>query len=1576
MPLIKNFIRRLKAAALTLQVLFVMLAFALMVISSYIFVSGIERRHLANDAGSALSYTQAHIEADIREAETMLDAISHTIRGMLRYNVTLDELLVYMEDFTDTLLARSIPGFGGLYGHLDAYGWIDAGEWGKNLPDDYVAEERPWYRAAVEAAGKVAVTDPYRSFGGNNDIVLTFARRIFDREGRPLGVIAMDMNFERITQRLAAISLAKGSYAVLNDGNATIIAHPKPDMIGKKMNETNIGLAVLEEDLLRTGQVSEREVYNSDREKVVAFFKRMENGWQIGIVTPKNVYYKNILKMAMFLSSLGALLAMLLGFFLLRASRAKRKADEFTRVMFKAMPLACHMWNKNLQSVMCNDEAMRVYRAVDRQYFLDNFFDFSPPRQPDGRPSKEKGREYLKKGFEDGDFRFEWIHRRGNGEDFPCEITMIRATFNGEPALLTYTRDLSEEKAARAKLREADERIKSIFDATPLAITMWNPKTGGLIDCNLEAVRAVGMKNKKIYLEKFAEMSPEYQPNGQKTADMVAEIFERTMKGEICRYDWIQKNVDGEAIPFAVHTLRLRQMDDHIVISYAQDMREINAAIAKMRQTDELTMLLFKAMPLACHMWTNKMQCVMCNDEAVRLYGVTDRERFLNNFSVDFSPEFQPCGTSSKVKGYEYLVKVFEDGYIRFEWIHKKENGEEFPAEIIGVRAMYNGEPVVLSYTRDLSEEKAALEKIREADERRQSMFDAAPLGITLWAPDGAIIDCNMEAVRVVGQSTKEEYIEKFVQLLPECQSDGRKTAEKLQETLVATFRDGACHIEWDHKSVNGEIIPFDITTVRLKHKGGYIAASYARDMREVNAAIANMREADERTQVMIDATPISCTLFDENFKTIDCNQEALKILGLSEKHEYVGNMQKFSPEYQPDGELSSRKFVEVTRKALEDGYYRFEWTHMDAKGEPVPCEVTLVRVKHRGKHVLAGYARDLREVKAMIKEMHRAEIAEESNQAKSKFLAAMSHEIRTPMNVILGVTEIQLQDETLAPHVREAFVQVYNSSDLLLGIINDILDLSKIEAEKMEFTPAKYELASLINDTAHLNMMRNSKPIVFELSVDPNAPANLYGDELRIKQILNNLLSNSFKFTEEGKINLHVSVDESEGGGDSDNVALLLTVSDTGQGMSKEQLDMLFTEYTRFNLDANRTIQGTGLGMNITQRLVGMMGGKITVESKIGIGTTITVRLPQKRAGDKRIGAELAENLSKFRVDTSLNVKRGAVTREYMPYGKVLIVDDVESNLYVAKGLMAPYGLTIDTANNGFESVDKIKGGAVYDVIFMDHMMPKMDGIEATKIIRELGYGMPIVALTANAVVGQADMFLKSGFDDFISKPIDIRQLNAVLNKLIRDRQPPEVIEKAHRDRDAASRTLAPPSADAAAPELLAVFARDAKRAMPILDAAAANAAKLSKDDINLFTTSVHGLKAALANIGEKKLSQTALALEKAGKSGDRGVITMQTANFIKALNKIVKKADADYNRAMDDAAKEEDENPEYLREQMAIIAKACHDYDENTVLNTLENLKKMSWTRETGETLIKISELLLHSDFDEAAVVAEKFK
>ncbi len=516
------------------------------------------------------------------------------------------------------------------------------------------------------------------------------------------------------------------------------------------------------------------------------------------------------------------------------------------------------------------------------------------------------------------------------------------------------------------------------------------------------------------------------------------------------------------------------------------------------------------------------------------------------------------------------------------------------------------------------------------------------------------------------------------------------------------------------------------------------------------------------------------------------------------------------------------------------------------------------------------------------VEKMARAE-AENASAAKTAFLAKMSHEIRTPMNAIMGVTEIQLRNESLEPQVRESFAIIYNSGNLLLGIINNILDLSKIEASKMELMPVEYEFVGLIHDVVQLNAMRNnSKPIKFELYIDENVPLELFGDEIRIKQILNNLLSNAFKYTEKGKVKLSVFAEN-----DDRNTVLILQVSDTGCGMSREQVNKLFTsEYVRFNLEANRSIEGTGLGMAITHHLVQMMNGKIFADSKIGKGSTFTIHLPQKNTGVGILGEKRAKDIMLLRIDKT-NIKKMQIDFEQMPYGKVMVVDDVESNLYVAKEMMAHYGLNIEAVSSGFEAIDRVKKGEVYDIIFMDHMMPKMDGMEATKILRESGYTHPIVALTANALIGQAKIFMENGFDDFISKPIDIRQLNTVLNKFIRNKQQSEAVTKAQEIESFEEESK--PEVPAINPVLLSFFVKDAANAIPILESALADIDTISEEDIQLYAVTAHGMKSALVNIGKMELSQLAYTLEKAGKAQDKDIIKQQTQELIDGLKKII---------------------------------------------------------------------------------------
>jgi len=516
---------------------------------------------------------------------------------------------------------------------------------------------------------------------------------------------------------------------------------------------------------------------------------------------------------------------------------------------------------------------------------------------------------------------------------------------------------------------------------------------------------------------------------------------------------------------------------------------------------------------------------------------------------------------------------------------------------------------------------------------------------------------------------------------------------------------------------------------------------------------------------------------------------------------------------------------------------------------------------------------------------------AEAASRAKSAFLSTMSHEIRTPMNAILGITEIQLLDESLSGSVREALSKIYASGDLLLGIINDILDLSKIESGKPELKIAQYDIASLVNDTAQLNIMRiGSKPIEFELYADENMPSHLSGDELRIKQIMNNLLSNAFKYTKEGIVKLSVTSEPIEGKDDS--VMLVLTVSDTGQGMTKEQVSRLFDEYARFNVEANRTTEGTGLGMSITRNLVALMNGEILVESEPEKGSEFTVRLPQGIAAPGVLGRESVENLRQFRTSNRSNLHRTQITRQSMPYGSVLIVDDVETNIYVARGLMAPYKLKIDTADSGFAAIEKIKNGNVYDIIFMDHMMPKMDGVEATRIIRGMGYERPIVALTANAVSGQEDNFLLNGFDDFISKPVDIRQLNKVLNRLIRDRRPQEATAEAANqtyENDEEPFDISP--LPDISPRFAEILVRDVSKAIASLESLSELNDYSNADNMKAYIIIVHGMKGALANFGIADIAAAARELEIAGRKENYGAIASNTPAFINSLRALNKK-------------------------------------------------------------------------------------
>lgn len=380
-------------------------------------------------------------------------------------------------------------------------------------------------------------------------------------------------------------------------------------------------------------------------------------------------------------------------------------------------------------------------------------------------------------------------------------------------------------------------------------------------------------------------------------------------------------------------------------------------------------------------------------------------------------------------------------------------------------------------------------------------------------------------------------------------------------------------------------------------------------------------------------------------------------------------------------------------------------------------------------------------------------EEAENANRAKTDFLASMSHEIRTPMNAIIGLTDSALSNE-LSDSVREDIKNINNAGQILLEIINNILDISKIEEGKMELSCSSYSISNIVLELSNIVMVRiGDKPIKFNMSIDPNIPRKLYGDETKIFQICLNILNNAAKYTDKGEIDFSVSSRVS-----GDDCMLTFRVSDTGKGIKKEDYDKLFVKFERLDKEVNQTIEGTGLGLVITKEMVELMGGKLGFSSEYGKGSVFTVSIPQRVMDHAIVG-----------VINSLDLKEKEVEYFNGARFKILIVDDNKLNLKVAEKLMRPYNFQITTVTSGLACLNYTKKNK-YDLIFLDHMMPEMDGIQTMRYLKQRVdfVNTPIVALTANAISGMKEMYLREGFDDYLSKPIDQVKLNEILRKYL----------------------------------------------------------------------------------------------------------------------------------------------------------------------------------------------------------------
>jgi len=388
-----------------------------------------------------------------------------------------------------------------------------------------------------------------------------------------------------------------------------------------------------------------------------------------------------------------------------------------------------------------------------------------------------------------------------------------------------------------------------------------------------------------------------------------------------------------------------------------------------------------------------------------------------------------------------------------------------------------------------------------------------------------------------------------------------------------------------------------------------------------------------------------------------------------------------------------------------------------------------------------------------LIKQLNIAKAeAEKANNTKTDFLSSMSHEIRTPLNAIVGFGQA-LAKEDISGTAKEEVQDILMASHTLLDIVNGILDISKIEANKIEIVNGEYNSRKMINEiTSLINARIGSKPIDFKILIDENLPDVLYGDSMRVKQIIINLLTNAVKYTQEGRIIFQVRATN-----EKDNCKLEIQVADTGLGMNDDDIAKLFTKFQRFDMNKNAQVEGTGLGLAITKGLIELMNGEIKVKSKYNQGTTFIVNITQKIIKQKLEKSPIPE-------ETHTHVFNAAGQ-------KVLVVDDNKINLKVAERLLREYNLSIEVAQSGSECIDKILDGKKYDLIFMDIMMPKMSGVETLENLKNIvGFKIPVVALTADVISGMEEKYISKGFDDCLAKPIVEEELYYLLKRFLKE--------------------------------------------------------------------------------------------------------------------------------------------------------------------------------------------------------------
>jgi len=972
------------------------------------------------------------------------------------------------------------------------------------------------------------------------------------------------------------------------------------------------------------------------------------------------------------------------------------------------------------------------------------------------------------------------------------------------------------------------------------------------------------------------------------------------------------------------------------------------------------------------------LKVLYCSKNLLELLNVEDPADFIGKSMESRFPDFPDQAYVTRTKSRVNRLLSGEEHFVVDDALYWPNGTKRLYRiiynQILNDNGNLDGMVIVMLDLTDVRQE--------EAQRRQDDLLHSTKIPCMIWDSKGDIVAINDEFNRVFeipADLPPEETDSIFALIHPEFQPDGQRSTEVRQSVIDSAISNGFAQTNVQLLKGDGTPIYVLVNAARISWMADHRLVVYCYDKTELALREAEAREAEESIKIMLDSSPMICFLRDEDENIIDCNQEALNIFGVGSKDELCGYANQFRhlPEFQPDGRRSDEIAATLIDTLLNEGFVEStELVFLTVSGEPVPVETTFIRINWKDSYRILSYSRDLRKEKAdeqkFLESLEReraliikTEAAQAANETKTQFIANMSHEIRTPMNAVLGMAELLLQEELT--ELQHGYAKdIRTSAEALLDIINDILDISKIQAGKLNLVPVHYDFRAMIeNINSIARFLVEDKDISFKMDIQGEIPGCLYGDDIRIRQVLLNLLSNAVKFTAAGHVSISVRASEKQ---------MHFSVADTGMGIKSGDIDKLFGAFEQFDARKNRDKCGTGLGLSITKALVELMGGQITVESVYGQGTTFTVEVP-KVIGD--------EAFVRHADDKDFVI--------YAPDAKILIVDDNQINLNVACGLLRLCQVSAETASSGQEAIDMVQRKD-YDIVFMDHMMPEMDGLEATKTIREMGFSLPIIALTASAVSGTKELMMAAGMDDYLSKPIITTQMKAILQKwLPAGKQQrtytvtdePEAADEPDHERSESKMKFWEKIEQMDGISMSAGLERvegqrDAyehmlKLMVKEIEKCDRNLTDfLEAGDMRNFCIEVHSIKSSLAIIGAIELQKLAYDLELASGREDFEYCAERLPELLSGLEKL--------RLGLQDAfsvlSREDDEIkiPPELPPVLESLTEAFREMDIVAIDEGMERLNAMSLKGALGDEIEQITDAAIMTDFDNAIEIIRR--